>query len=169
MAKLTRKQHSKSKIEKKLLYAILLISIIILISLMMYYLILKSSPEVWTGVIVDQLTIQKQLENPAFKDATTSMFNSSGYMAKYFSGDSVTINFLRDLPTKSGKILLLRAHSAVRDDTDWVDIFTSEAYLPGMYVNLAESRQISKAQMYSFDEWFFAIGPRFVNASMRGR
>lgn len=166
---MTRKQHPKSKIEKKLLYGIGLVSLIILVSLMMYYFILKSSPEGWTGVIVDQLTVQKQLDNPTFRDITTSILNGSGYDTRYFSGESVTISFLRDLPAKSGKILLLRAHSAVRDNTDWVDIFTSELFLPGMYTDLAESKQISKAQMYSFEDWYFAIGPRFVNASMRGR
>jgi hypothetical protein len=164
-----RKQHPKSKIEKKLLYGIVLVSLITLVSLMMYYFVLKSNPEGWTGAIVDQLTIQKQLDNPPFRDVTTSILNGSGYDTKYFPGDAVTISFLRDLPAKSGKILLLRAHSAVRDDTDWVDIFTSEPYLPGMYTDLAESKQISKAQMYSFEDWYFAIGPKFVNASMRGR
>ena len=166
---MTRKQNPKSRIEKKLLYSILLVSLIILASLTIYYGILKSSPEGWTSAIVDQLNIQKQLDNPTFEYISASILNGSGYDTKYFPGDSVTINFLRDLPAKSGKILLLRAHSAVRDDTDWVDIFTSEPYLDGMYSNLAQSRQISKAQMYSFEDWYFAIGPGFVNASMRGR
>ncbi|MCW4052325.1 MAG: hypothetical protein NWE78_03820 [Candidatus Bathyarchaeota archaeon] len=166
---MTRKQNPKSKIERKLVYGILLVSLIILVSLMIYYTILKSSPEGWNSAIVDQLTIQKQLDNPTFKDISSSILNDSGYDTKYFPGDSVTINFLRDLPAKSGKILLLRAHSAVRNDTDWVDIFTSEPYLPGMYTDLAQNRQISKAQMYSFEDWYFAIGPKFINASMRGK
>jgi hypothetical protein len=158
----------QSNIDRKLLYGIFLVTIIILISLAAYYFVLKPSPEGWTAAIIDQLTIQNQLDNPSFRDQGASILNSSGYDVQYYSGGSITVNFLRDLPAKGEKILLLRTHSAVRDNTDWVDIFTSELYRDGKYFDLAESKQISKAQMYSFDEWYFAIGPRFINQTMRG-
>jgi len=158
----------QSNIDRKLLYGIFLVTIIILISLAAYFFVLKSNPESWTAAIIDQLTIQDQLDNPNFRDQGASILNTSGYDVKYYSGGTITVNFLKDLPAKGEKILLLRTHSAVRDNTDWVDIFTSELYLSGKYFDLAESKQISKAQMYSFEEWYFAIGPRFINQTMRG-
>ena len=141
---------------------------IILASVLSYYLFFQSA-ESWTAAIVDQLTIKSEFANPAFSENCTSLLNASGFAVEYYQGEEVTVNFYKALPSKGRKILILRTHSAVRDDTDWVDLFTSESYREGLYIDLASSRQISKAQMASDDKWYFSVGPTFVTNSVSGR
>ena len=141
---------------------------IILASVLSYYLFFQSA-ESWTAAIIDQLTIKSEFANPAFRENCTSLMNASGFTVDYYQGGEVTVNFYKTLPSKGRKILILRAHSAVRDDTDWVDLFTSESYREGLYIDLASTRQISRAQMYSDTKWYFSVGPTFVTNSVSGR
>jgi hypothetical protein len=169
-AKKTRRETAKRTINRKLVYAALLVTSFGLIILSGYYLFLmpRASGE-WRATIVDQLSIDENLINTAFIEESTSLLNSSGFEVDYYDGGDVNIDFYRNLPTISGKISIVRAHSSVRDNTDYVDLFTSELFQPNKYLDLASERQISKAQMYSSGEWYFAIGPTFVELSAFGR
>ena len=142
---------------------------IILASVVTVFLFSQNA-EGWTATIIDQLSIKPEFTNNSFSEDCTSLLNASGFDVEYYHGEEVTVNFYRTLPSRSGKILLLRAHSAVRDNTDWVDLFTSELFREGMYIDLASTRQISKAQMSVKDEkWYFAVGPTFITDSVNGR
>lgn len=159
---------SKKRLHSRLLYLVVITSLSFLISLAVYNMFFLEDRE-WTAIILDQLTIKKELVNSNFNSTCASILGSSGYNLQYYPGEDVTISFFKDLPAKSGKVIIIRAHSAIRDDTDWVDLFTSESFRDGKYVDLALSGQISKAKMYSFDDDYFAIGPTFVNSSMKGQ
>jgi hypothetical protein len=127
------------------------------------------SPNEWKAAIVDQLSIDENLINTSFISEAASILNASGFEVEYFEGTAVDVGFYGDLPAESGAIVVLRAHSAVRDNTDYVDLFSSEIFQEGRYPILASERQISKAQMEWSDDWYFAVGPTFVNSSMEGR
>ena len=169
-AKKTRPETAKKPINRKLVYATLLVTSLGVVILSGYYLFLmpKASGE-WKATIMDQLSIDENLINTAFIEESTSLLNSSGFEVDYYDGGDVNIDFYRDLPTIGGKISIVRAHSSVRDNTDYVDLFTSELFQPYKYLDLASERQISKAQMYSSGDWYFAVGPTFIELSANGR
>jgi len=168
MANRQKHKIGKKGLNRKLVYGVVLITTVLLALLVVYYIFFQHHTENWTATIIDQLTIQEELANPIFNANCTSILNASGFNMKYYSGGDITVGFYKNLPYKSGKIVILRAHSAVRDNTSWVDLFTSENFRDGRYIDLANEKQISKAQMYSSDEWYFAIGPTFVDLSMNG-
>jgi hypothetical protein len=156
-------------LNRKLLYGSILITTVLMGASVIYYTFFLSYENNWTAAIIDQLTVVPSLFNQDFKSNCTSILTEAGYEVKYHSGEDIDVKFFEDLPSKGGHIMILRAHSAVRDNTDYVDLFTSEPFREGSYVDLALDRQISKAQMYSFDEWYFAVGPTFVSSTMNGR
>jgi len=168
MTKRQKRKTGKKGLNRKLLFGVVLITVVLLAIFVVYYLFFQHHTENWTANIIDQLIIQEELANPIFNANCTSILNASGFDVKYYSGGDVNVEFYKHLPSESGKIIILRAHSAVRDNTDWVDLFTSESFKDGRYTDLASEKQISKAQMYSSDEWYFAIGPTFVDRSMNG-
>lgn len=124
---------------------------------------------------MDQLSIEANLVNSAFVEECTSLINACGFDAKYYEGETVTIDFYRNLPSKSSKILVLRAHSSLRGDTTSVDLFTSELFsqarAENAYLEYVIKGHISKAV---FDvrpppnNTYFAIGPSFVTDVMQG-
>jgi len=160
---------SKKRLHSRLFYSVVIASLSFVIILTIYNLTVIEDRE-WTAIILDQLTIKKELVNSNFNSTCASILESSGYNLHYHPSEDATISFFKDLPSKSGKVIIIRAHSAVRDNTDWVDLFTSENFREGKYIDLISiSQQISKAKMYSFDDDYFAIGPTFVNSSMKGQ
>lgn len=168
MAEGKKSSRSKKRLRSRLFYSVVIASLSFVIILTVYNMFFIEDRE-WTAIILDQLTIKEELVNSNFNSTCASILESSGYNLHYHPGEDATISFFKDLPAKSGKVIIIRAHSAVRDNTDWVDLFTSESFREGKYVDLAISKQISKAKMYSFDDDYFAIGPTFVNSSMKGQ
>lgn len=159
---------------RKLIYSVMLITIILMAVLIGYYMFFQSRPENWTAAIIDQLATEDALVNQSitFNTTATSILNASGFEVKYYPSTDVTVDFYKDLPSKSGKIALLRVHGTVRNESDFVDLFTSEPYDESMaqyYVPIYGS-QISHAEFLTppYNE-YFAIGPTFVGSSMRGK
>jgi hypothetical protein len=164
---------TRKSLNKKLLYTVLLVTIVLSALLVVYYLFLQSRGEEWTAAIVDQLAVEDVLSNPDFNATSTQLLAASGYSVKYYPGGAVTIDFYEKLPSKGNKMMLVRAHSAVRDNTTYVDLFTSEVYQEslanGIYADLAINRHISKASFNvpPYTE-YFAVGPSFVSNVMKG-
>jgi len=167
MSKRQKPKVAKKGLNRRLLYGVALTTIILLVVVVTYYLFLQPQPESWTAAVVDQVTVEGLL-NPTFNTTTSSLLNNSGFDVKYYPGSDVTVGFYRDLPSKGSKIVILRAHSAVRDDNASVDLFTSERFEVGKYADYG--KQISRAEFLTppYNE-YFAIGPTFVNSSMRGK
>jgi len=154
---------------KKLLYAIVSLTIIISALLVGYQLINEGSnqsAETWKAAIIDQLSIKETWANATFMNTSTSILRSAGYDVEIFSGQEVDVKFYESLPTRGFRIIILRAHSTVRVGSNYVDLFTSEPYAEGEYMELGD--QISKAVFFNSSEEYFAIGPTFVKQSMGG-
>ncbi len=168
MGERQKQKAAKKGLNRRLLYAVVLVTLIFLTILVTYYLFFQPRTQNWTAAIIDQLTIQQELANPSFRINCTSILNSSGFEVEYYEGKDVTVNFYKDLSSKGSKIIILRVHSAVRNDTDYVDLFTSEPFVVGKYA--AYGNQISRATfLYNTSVDYFAIGPTFVDFSMQGR
>lgn len=174
MASMKKAQKTTRKgLNRKLLYTVLLVTIVLSALLVVYYLFLQSRGEEWTAAIVDQLAVEDILSNPDFNTTSTQLLAASGYSVKYYPGGDVTIDFYEELPSKGSKMMLVRAHSAVRENTTYVDLFTSEVYQEslanGVYAYLAINRHISKAS-FNVPPYtkYFAVGPSFVSSVMKG-
>ena len=120
----------KKRLHSRLFYSVVIASLSFVIIITAYITFFIEERE-WTAIILDQLTIKKELVNSNFNSTCASILESSGYNLHYHPSEDATISFFKDLPAKSGKIIIIRAHSAVRDNTDWVDLFTSESFREG--------------------------------------
>jgi len=154
---------------QKLLYSTVSVTIVSVALLFGYYFFLTPKAETWQATLVDQLSIEPSFANLTryFNETLTSMLSNSGYDVKYYPGKDVTVNFYRDLPSKGGKITVLRVHSTVRTNSSFVDLFTSEEFKDGEHVELYG--QLSRAKFLVGSKEYFAIGPTFVNQTMSGR
>lgn len=172
-----KKSGTKSSLNKKLLYAILLLTPICLAIILGYYLlVMPNSGRNLGAAIVDQLSFDENLRNNVFVTKCTSMINTSGLNVEYHEGEIVNIEFYSNLPSKSGKILILRAHSAIRSGSNSIDLFTSERFQQdlanGDYLGYVLGGHISKAVFDAQlppDNEYFAIGPSFVSNVMKDR
>jgi len=165
-------------LNKKLFYSVVLVTLTLLTALTTYYLFFQPHIEDWTAAIVDQLAVEPALTNQsiAFNDTSTSILEDAGFDVKYYpikDITDITVDFYKELPSKGSKILLLRVHSAVRDNSTNVDLFTSEPFqenlVYGRYSNLIQDGHISKA-VFAIPPYkeYFAIGPTFISSIMKG-
>lgn len=171
MAKKQKSNTAKNALNRKLLYSVVLLTLVLLAVLVVNY-IFQPHTESWTAAIIDQLTVEAKLTNSTFIANSTSILNASGFDAKYYPSEDVKLNFYKDLPSKGRKIIILRAHSSVRDESDFVDLFTSEPYDDFKAIQYVADygNQISRAEfLVPPNNDYFAIGPTFVDLSMRGR
>ena len=171
----SRKDDKRKRVSsRKLQYGVFLATSACLAFLLTYYFfIMPESDNGWKSTIIDQLSIEENCVSQAFIANCTSLLNNSGFDVKYCEGKDVTIDFYDNSLSREGKIIVLRAHSAVRQNTNSVDLFTSEIYQEslafGRYSHLVEYHHISKAvfDVYPYNE-YFAVGPSFVEFIMKG-
>jgi hypothetical protein len=175
--------------EKQLATAVFLAFILIIIALSAYfsYLILYSSsgddflPEPTLqfkpiepnselkAVIVDQLSLTAP--NKEFVQTAASILTKANYTVDYYSGEKVTVNFYKCLPTGKYKLVILRVHSAplVKDGKEMgtVNIFTSEPYNTSRYVKEQLNGELVIAKYYEGSLEYFGITPTFIKNRMK--
>jgi hypothetical protein len=169
MVKSQQRKTARKSPSHRTLYAAALIAITLSAALIAYYVFFLPDAEDWAAAIVDQISIEN-LFNPEFNTTVTSLLNASGFSVKYYPGEAIDIDFYETLPSKSGKVVLLRVHSTVRNESDSVDLFTSEDYSKPLEFEYAATYgdQISVARFIGTNSLYFAVGPAFVDRSMRG-
>jgi hypothetical protein len=159
-------------LNRRLVYATFLVTLILVGLLTLYYVFLLPREEDWTAALVDQLAVVPRLFAPEFNSTCTELLTASRFDAKYYAGEDVTIDFYRDLPSKGARILIIRAHSSVRANTSNVDLYTSEIYqdslASGRYYDLAVNKHISRAYFNYSEAEYFAVGPSFISDVMNG-
>jgi hypothetical protein len=127
------------------------------------------------AVIVDQLS----LTNPSadFISEARGTLAAAGYTVEYVSGENVTVDTYRSLPDRGYDLVILRVHAGItteidaatgeRTGTEYVSLFTGEAYDQGKY----SEEQLNRLGSARYDENsdpLFGIGPAFIEDSMRG-
>ncbi|UCH86347.1 MAG: hypothetical protein JSU97_07385 [Dehalococcoidia bacterium] len=127
------------------------------------------------AVIVDQLSLSQP--NPDFAASATDILEQADYAVDYFSGEQVTVDFYRNLPTHDYDLIILRVHSGIAEETDittgettqreYVSLFTGEPYRRDKYPNEPRGR-LGKATYYEGAPPLFGIGPEFITHSMEG-
>ncbi len=126
------------------------------------------------AAIVDQLSLT--FPNQTFIEAVTNTLERVGYSVDYYSGEEVTVEFYRNLPTHGYGLIILRVHSSATnpDRTEApVTLFTSERYDSSKHVYEQLNDQLALVG-FSQDETkkgitYFGINPPFVTQGMNGK
>ncbi|MEM3697557.1 MAG: hypothetical protein QXQ94_08695 [Candidatus Bathyarchaeia archaeon] len=107
---------------------------------------------------MDQL--EKHVPNQIFIENVTEILQRYNFTVMQNRSAEVTVNFYKNLPKSNPGIIIFRVHSAVRNNTQLVDFFTSEPYIEGKYEEYGERLSIA---WYPWElKEYFAVGPGFV-------
>jgi hypothetical protein len=125
------------------------------------------------AAIVDHLSLT--FPNESFKETATNILTQAGYSVDYYSGEKVTVELYRNLPTHGYKLIILRVHSTATGLSKEqlvrvpVLLFTSELYSQYRYVSEQLGDQVFRAAYNTTESKdYFAIGPNFVANAMKG-
>jgi hypothetical protein len=125
------------------------------------------------AAIVDHLSLSQP--NETFIEESTALLNEAGFLVDYFEGESVTVEFYRNLPKYDYKLVILRVHSAsyasYTPEQRVLDFFTSEPYSTSKYVGEQLNdriRRVAFAPYEKGDPAYFGITSKFVRSSMKG-
>ncbi len=123
------------------------------------------------AAIVDQLG--DSYPNTTFFETSRSILNDSGFKVYYFGAGSVDVNFYRNLPNQGFSVIILRVHSAINQESNFLVLFTSEPFndvLAGStYLSdfLSDPPRLVRARIQEDSQPFFGITPLFVD-TMKG-
>ena len=135
-----------------------------------------SSP---TATIVDQLSLT--MPNRDFVTSATDLLEQAGYAVDYYSGEQVTVELYRKLPTFDYDLIVLRVHSAMSTEVnpdsgeiirglEYVSLFTGEPYTEDKYRNELINGLVGRARYQEESgTYLFGIGPAFIEESMKGK
>jgi hypothetical protein len=98
-----------------------------------------------------------------FNETVTNLLRNAGFSVFYYESKSVTVNFYKELAKNNYGLIILRAHSALRQNETLVDFFTSEEFREDAHI---DERNCGWLTMGSFswepDKFYFAITPKFI-------
>jgi len=158
------KKEKRVSDKKSLVLPLGLITIIVFGFLV--YKTLFQTPEIkfsLKAAIIDQLA--EHFPNPGFNETVTNLLRDAGFNVSYYGYKTVTVGFYRELVKRDYGIIILRAHSALREDNKTVDLFTSEEYDPNEYGDMRGKGLLTKGE-YLFEQesgrFYFAITPKFI-------
>jgi len=173
------KKKKTRKAKPKILEYVIGILLIAFLLFVISNIFFPPSPEPMTSgdaVIIDQLSIISQ--NQTFLDSTTQSLESAGIGVDIYSGDEVSIELYKRLPSLGYKIIIFRAHSAYPlenpeliqiQNPEWpVYLFTSEPYDENKYLIEQLTDQVAPASVTEDSPTLFSIGPEFIRNSMNG-
>jgi hypothetical protein len=115
------------------------------------------------AVIVDQLSLD--FPNSTFVNNATAMLKDYGFDVSYVYNESVTVDFFHGLAKGNYGIIVLRTHTAMRNESDvkTVDIFTSELFGSSKHTDELDSGQLVKGILtYSGEKQYFAVTSEFI-------
>ena len=107
-----------------------------------------------TVIIIDPLS-----DESGFRTQSSKLLNDAGYNVTYFSGEDVTIEFLKNIPSQCD-LYIFRVHSTCINNRTWV--FTGEKYRAGSYPLLQLADLIHKAKPSLGSSYYFAVSPEFI-------
>jgi hypothetical protein len=122
------------------------------------------------AAIIDHLSLTAP--NETFTQTVASILTKANYAVDYYSGEKVTVDFYRNLPTGGYKLLILRVHSApvIEGDTEGeaVNLFTSEPYSTSSHVSEQLNKEVVIAEYQEGSAQYFGIAPSFIRNRMKG-
>lgn len=106
-----------------------------------------------SAVIIDPI------DKEGFKKQSTDLLSSNGYSLEYYSGEEVTIEFLKSIPA-GHDLYIFRVHSTCINNRTWV--FSGEKYQANSYPVLQLAELVHKAKPSQESDYLFAVSPEFI-------
>jgi len=119
------------------------------------------------AAIVDHLSLT--MPNKTFMEEAAAILVKANYTVDYFSGEKVTVEFYRNLPAYGYNLIILRVHSAIREGTSLLALFTSEPYSKTKYVQEQWNDRVGIVAYHPGGATYFGISKEFILYSMNGR
>ncbi len=165
--KVQGKESKKPLLDKKLLTISIMLAVVIIFGAVIWRFLSQSSEsEVkfsLKAAIIDQLSEDANLRNPAFVKEITAILNESGFSVSYHNYTETNVTFFRGLAKANYGIIILRVHAALREGDSTVDFFTSEPYRSDMYVKEQNERLLVNGTIfYPTRRHYFAFSSKFV-------
>jgi len=154
--------------QKRFLALSVVLVVLIAFGSIVFFLFLRSSEVTFSlnAAIIDQLG--EEFPNPTFVENATTILKTHGFNV-YYQNETIDVNFFKGLAKNNYGIVILRVHSALREDNSTVDLFTSEKYDYNKYLSERENGLLTMGEyLYSPGKYYFAIAPLFIN-NLEGR
>lgn len=123
------------------------------------------------AAIIDQLCLLGS--GQTFIQGATRELEDRGFDVDIYSGDEVTVDLYRKLPTYGYKLIIFRVHSGLLGAdprvTGRVWLYTAEPYSKVKYLAEQLSDRLTYARTSDNAPWHFAISSKFVRESMEGK
>jgi len=116
--------------QKQLLAVSIALSLTIAVIFAIFAMQSLDIPFSTNAIIIDQLA--QDASNATFVAEATRILESKGFSVKY-KNRSLDVDFFKKLAVDNYGIIILRTHSAMREDNSTVDLFTSEEWVPNKY------------------------------------
>jgi hypothetical protein len=146
----------------------IILALVIAIGPVLYFRFLQPAdiPFSMNAAIIDQLA--KGFPNPTFVKNATTQLENLGFSVTYYNG-SLDVNFFKGLAKYNCGIIILRVHSALREDNSTVDLFTSEEFDDTKYIAEQDQGLVTKGEfLYAPGHYYFAITSSFIE-NLEGR
>jgi hypothetical protein len=155
------KKHGLSKREIVIVTIMLVLLITVVSSI--FLLFIHPLPILFSlkAAIIDQLGAE--LPNPAFVNNATITLEAYGFNVTYYN-ETIDVDFFKELAKRNYGIIILRAHSALRDDSSTVDLFTSEPYVSSAHSDEQDNGLVVKGTLYytRTPQGYFAVTSKFI-------
>lgn len=167
MSKRKKKIYKKRKFpDKKLIFSIGIIAVVV--GGLVYYKVFFRNPEIHFSLeaaIIDQLG-KGLTQNPEFNSTVTNLLVNAGFNVSYHKSESITVDFYKGLAKKNYGLIVLRSHTALREDRTTVDVFTSENYTEAL-ANLYRAKYgtgvlVRGEYLWERGKFYFAITTKFI-------
>ena len=127
--------------------------LIILLFIPVLFLLRQSNQSDKSVIIIDPINEE------GFETKSTKLLSSNGYHLEYYSGEEVSVEFLKNIPVEYD-LYLFRVHSTCINNRTWV--FSGEHNQVNSYPILQLSELIHKEKPSWNAEYLFAVSPEFI-------
>lgn len=164
-----RKEVSQEKAQlpskKQLITVSIILAFTIALGSILSFLFLQPSEVAFSlnAAIIDQLG--EEFPNPTFVENVTNILKIYGFNVTYYN-KTLNVDFFKGLAKYNYGIIILRVHSALREDNSTVDLFTSEEFSSSSHIKEWENGLVVKGILdYSgIQKEYFAITSKFIES-----
>jgi hypothetical protein len=163
---LPQEEAGKSRRKRWIMLSAILISVIAIGLVFSTSLLQPQAKFPLTAVIIDGLGAD--FPDPTFVSNATTTLQTHGFSVSYYN-ENLDVNFFQNLASSNYGLIILREHSALRNDSSTVDLFTSQKYVPGLYDQDLSNGLLTLGQFYyKPGELYFCLSSLFIE-NLQGR
>ena len=166
----TAQQKTWMPSKKHLVTILMALTLIIAVCAVVFFLFFQQSEVMFSmnAAIIDQLgESDPSLSNSTFVEKATNILESRNFTVTYYN-ETLNVDFFKKLAEYNYGILVLRVHSALRENNLTVDLFTSERYVSDKYEWELEHGLLVRGKYLNRPESYFAITSLFID-NLAGR